>query len=383
MNRIDFTQPNGFPLEAEGLEFMQNSYIQGLSALAKLAGQNNVILMGLDDNGTTVSDGWVLFNNELFFFQGGLKSSDFVIEETVTSLNNANGQSVPRYFKRVLKFGAGAISYAFGSLKRVQSLFGLQEKLSLCLFESGVIISGCSVVSVNNNLITIGSGVVKVEDSFFVMPSYQGAYPVYIGLDGKWSNAVASPSDIGFEPYTSQYLVDVFKRNTTPIGEMVMRAVLSDQFDNTGLGVFSMKGWAMCNGQNGTPDMRGRTVMGYDERVNDPSNGIWDSLYNNIGDWGGEKAHKLTIDEMPRHNHQEAGDPTGNKYQEANAGDYGLMRRSITGEDVTVASDDATGAGFEPDLHATPMLVPYEGADYAHENRPPFTVVAFLQRILI
>lgn len=33
--------------------------------------------------------------------------------------------------------------------------------------------------------------------------------------------------------------------------------VLTDYFDNTGLGINQRYGWAICNGQNGTPDLRG------------------------------------------------------------------------------------------------------------------------------
>ncbi len=383
MNSINFSQPNGFPLEAEGLDFMQSSYIQGLTALAKLAGQDNVILTGLNPSGTTVSDGWVLFQGELFFFKGGLKSATFVIEQVITSLNNANGNTVPRYYSRSLKFGSGTTTYPFDMLKRVQSLSSIEEKLSLCLFEPSVIISGCLIVSVGSGQVNISSGVVKINDSFYYMPSYQGANPIYINQEGQWSQNNQSPNDISFEPYTSCYLADVFKRSTTPLGEIIMSAALLSDFDSSGLGIFSKKGWALCNGNNGTFDLRGRTIMGYDERVNDPANGIWDSLYNNLGNVGGEKAHQISIDEMPRHNHQDIGNSSGAKYQDTNSGEFGLVRKSLSGETVTVRSPDSTGSGVEPDLTISPVIIPFQGDNKKHENRPPFLVVAFLQRILI
>ena len=50
-------------------------------------------------------------------------------------------------------------------------------------------------------------------------------------------------------------------------------------------------GWALCNGENGTPDLRGRFVLG--------AGGAYA-----VGNTGGEEAHKLTKQELPSHSHQ-------------------------------------------------------------------------------
>lgn len=50
------------------------------------------------------------------------------------------------------------------------------------------------------------------------------------------------------------------------------------------------EGWALCNGQNGTPDLRNRFIVGAGgEYV--------------IGNNGGEKEVVLTKEQMPRHDH--------------------------------------------------------------------------------
>ncbi len=49
-------------------------------------------------------------------------------------------------------------------------------------------------------------------------------------------------------------------------------------------------GWVLCNGQNGTPDLRNRFVVGAG------------STYT-VGAMGGEATHKLTFTEMPAHTH--------------------------------------------------------------------------------
>jgi hypothetical protein len=51
-------------------------------------------------------------------------------------------------------------------------------------------------------------------------------------------------------------------------------------------------GWALCNGENGTPDLRDKFIFGADE--NDP-----------IGEMGGK--NKITKDTMPKHSHEDLG----------------------------------------------------------------------------
>jgi microcystin-dependent protein len=54
-------------------------------------------------------------------------------------------------------------------------------------------------------------------------------------------------------------------------------------------------GWAVCDGKNNTPDLRGRFIVGYN---NDPK-----LEYSKIGNKGGKDKHKLSINELPKHTH--------------------------------------------------------------------------------
>ena len=49
-------------------------------------------------------------------------------------------------------------------------------------------------------------------------------------------------------------------------------------------------GWALCNGENGTPDLRDKFILG--------AGGSY-----SVGAAGGEAAHTLTTLEIPDHNH--------------------------------------------------------------------------------
>ena len=129
---------------------------------------------------------------------------------------------------------------------------------------------------------------------------------------------------------------------TIPVGGIIMWS-----------GTTPPDGWALCTGQtsNGkaTPNLQGKFIVGYQSN---------DADYNSIGKTGGEKKHALTIDEMPSHSHTIAnitrtsggGTKTGDKdWHENRAGD-------------TISSGSAGGGA-------------------AHENRPPYYVLAFIMRV--
>lgn len=50
------------------------------------------------------------------------------------------------------------------------------------------------------------------------------------------------------------------------------------------------EGWVICNGENGTPDLRDKFVIGAGNTYS-------------IGSEGGEARHILTVNEMPSHSH--------------------------------------------------------------------------------
>lgn len=71
----------------------------------------------------------------------------------------------------------------------------------------------------------------------------------------------------------------------------VATSYIASNFDVTGLGINERVGWAICNGQNGTRDRRGRVAM------------MYSASYPTLGSTGGEYKHTLTTAEMPVHDH--------------------------------------------------------------------------------
>lgn len=83
----------------------------------------------------------------------------------------------------------------------------------------------------------------------------------------------------------------------------------------------------------------GKAIVGID---------ISDTDFNTIGKTGGEKAHQLTINEMPSHNH-----PGGNKY----TNETGYYARLYFGNDGSALGGEGKTGGDQPHNNLQPYQV--------------------------
>ena len=133
------------------------------------------------------------------------------------------------------------------------------------------------------------------------------------------------------------------------------------------------EGWALCDGSNGTPDLRDRFIVG--------AGGSY-----NVGDTGGANAVTLTADQMPRHRHG-SGTLTTNTTGSHNHIYPSPKMKSIRpgNEGATYVSDFSMGSGRTEDAgghsHTISGYTSYTGSGQAHENRPPYYALCFIMKL--
>ncbi len=137
--------------------------------------------------------------------------------------------------------------------------------------------------------------------------------------------------------------------------------------------------WALCNGSNGTPDLRGRFIVG-----------AGDSYA--VNDVGGEATHTLTISELPSHHHAGVTTYNGQHWHyvahnsTADGGGISLAyRKTGTGThdyDLYRHTDNADwGLTNYAGSHSHTYTTNNTGGGQAHENRPPYYTLAYIMRI--
>lgn len=152
------------------------------------------------------------------------------------------------------------------------------------------------------------------------------------------------------------------------------------------------EGWQLCDGTSGTPDLRGLFIVGYNPAETD---------YNAIGKQGGQKEVTLNENQMPSHNHNgttfNAGAHThsgATSYDGAHShrvtadSDFGGVHTTLglgggNSNDKNIYTN-STGAHShslnisQSGNHIHSFTTNNKGSDQAHENRPPYYVMAYI-----
>jgi len=123
-------------------------------------------------------------------------------------------------------------------------------------------------------------------------------------------------------------------------------------------------GWALCDGTNGTPDLRGRFVMG----VN-PSDKKNDLTARPMGTTGGTETVKLEIKNMPSHNHDIIGKGDDGGY--CKSGQCSFWPTDRWTNDAVVKASTSGGK----------LVVENTGNDEPHDNIPPYFALAYIMKL--
>jgi len=172
----------------------------------------------------------------------------------------------------------------------------------------------------------------------------------------------------------------------TPIGGIIMYSGIVDAtlFDASGNGVVGSKmdGWAICNGNNTTPNLVDRFVVGAG-RNNQDANLETNRIYD-VTNTGGENLHELTVDEMPSHNHgvtaTASSSTTGIKLQiegGSNSGSSNEIDEANGNPNSYWSSAYVSDPGHS---HTITVTNHDRGSNQKHENRPPYYAVYYIMR---
>jgi len=160
-------------------------------------------------------------------------------------------------------------------------------------------------------------------------------------------------------PSQIDILQSLFSARLMRVGSIFIWNNSLDNFDGSGLGQpgTDAEGLALCNGENGTPNMCGLVPVGAINGVASGGslpNGV-ESNYT-LGDVFGKEKHQLTENEMPSHNHSEV------SRSFAGGATSGTLVPSGSGSDLGVETNNTGDAG----------------GNESHENRQPSRAVLFV-----
>ncbi|MDD4531702.1 MAG: hypothetical protein PHH21_03300 [Candidatus Pacebacteria bacterium] len=128
-------------------------------------------------------------------------------------------------------------------------------------------------------------------------------------------------------------------------------------------------GWALCNGSNGTPDLRDRFVVGAG------------STYS-VAATGGEATHTIITNEMPSHSHSDPGHshsfsgqtsmPYGNAASGSSVPLCGFCTNTTGSYSISISGTTSSGSGGSTGG---------AGGGAAHNNLPPYYSLAYIMKL--
>ena len=157
-------------------------------------------------------------------------------------------------------------------------------------------------------------------------------------------------------------------------------------------------GWAICNGQNGTPDLRDRFIVGAG------------SAYS-VNNTGGANSVTLTESQIPSHNHSFSGSSshshTINNHTHSFSGSnthnhgytflnqnvshgggssaYGRTTTGATTDNATITISGTTGNPSDRGTNSQTVSISgntgNKGGGNSHENRPPYYALMFIMKL--
>ena len=151
-------------------------------------------------------------------------------------------------------------------------------------------------------------------------------------------------------------------------------------------------GWALCNGQNNTPNLSGRFILGYG------------GTHTTLKETGGAETVQLTASQMPSHNHSATARITGATTTSGGAHTHNMTfgsnyaggssyvpvgplytpYSSDDGDGGTRSFSTNSGGGahtHDVSITSSSITAGNKGGGQAHNNMPPYYVLAFIMKL--
>ncbi len=127
-------------------------------------------------------------------------------------------------------------------------------------------------------------------------------------------------------------------------------------------------GWALCDGTSGTPNLKGRFIIGYSATTGNYT----------MGATGGDYSVALTTPQLPSHTHT----------MQTNGNHQHYMTEVSRGDEGSSGSDDSVGSWNEGGAQKQTSFagnhthtINATGSNQAHENRPPYYTLAYIIKL--
>jgi microcystin-dependent protein len=147
-------------------------------------------------------------------------------------------------------------------------------------------------------------------------------------------------------------------------------------------------GWAICNGTNGTPDLRGKFIVGHHSA---------DADYDVIGEQGGASTVTITEAQLPAHSHALSDPGHTHVASTRHAHSYTVTEFTSTNPNLDgMVNDGGSPSGVDQLLTSAASFTGTVGIGSAgtgitlgasggggqpHDNLPPYYILAFIMRV--